>query len=87
MQPKAPDISVVIPALNERENLELLLPLLNDVILSLNLEFEIIIADGGSLDGSAEFARQAGAHVVTQSERGYGGLYWPVSPLQKRLTW
>ena len=73
MQPKAPDISVVIPALNERENLELLLPLLNEVILSLNLESEIIIADGGSLDGSAEFARQAGALVVTQSERGYGG--------------
>lgn len=73
MQPKAPDISVVIPALNERENLELLLPLLNEVLRSLNLESEIIIADGGSLDGSAEFARQSGALVVTQSERGYGG--------------
>jgi dolichol-phosphate mannosyltransferase len=73
MLTKAPDISVVIPALNDRENIELLLPLLHEVILSLNLEAEIIIADGGSLDGSPEFARQSGALVVTQSERGYGG--------------
>lgn len=68
-----PDISIVIPALNERENLELLLPLLSEVIASLNIKSEIIIADGGSLDGSREFAQLAGALVVTQAERGYGG--------------
>lgn len=73
MQLNDRDISVVIPALNERENLELLLPLLNEVIASLHIKSEIIIADGGSLDGSREFAQQAGALVVTQSERGYGG--------------
>lgn len=68
-----PDISVVIPALNERENLELLLPLLAEVLASLQLHAEVIVADGGSTDGSQEFADQAGARVVTQSERGYGG--------------
>ena len=73
MPPKVPDISIVIPALNERENLELLLPLLREVIHSLNLDSETIIADGGSLDGSPEYARQMNARVVTQSERGYGG--------------
>ncbi len=70
---KLPDISVVIPAWNERENLEILLPLLRAVIDELGLSSEIIVADGGSVDGSREFARQSGAEVVTQSERGYGG--------------
>lgn len=73
MQTKVPEISVVIPALNERENLELLLPLLSEVIGSLKLEAEIIIADGGSVDGTPDLAKQYGATVVTQSERGYGG--------------
>jgi dolichol-phosphate mannosyltransferase len=73
MQPNCPDISVVIPALNERNNLELLLPTLRDVIASLNLTSEIIIVDGGSIDGSREIAEDAGALVVNQSERGYGG--------------
>ena len=73
MQQKLPDISIVIPAWNERENLEILLPLLRAVIDELGLSSEIIVADGGSVDGSREFARQSGAEVVTQSERGYGG--------------
>lgn len=73
MQLKLPDISIVIPALNERENLELLLPLLNEVVAALDLNSEIIIADGGSRDGTEEFATQQGAQVVIQSERGYGG--------------
>ncbi|MGI8919171.1 MAG: glycosyltransferase [Pyrinomonadaceae bacterium] len=73
MATNVPDISIVIPALNERENLELLLPLLSEVVSTLNLKSEIIIADGGSADGTAEFAEQQGAQVVLQSERGYGG--------------
>lgn len=73
MPNNVPDISIVIPALNERENLELLLPLLSEVVAALNLKSEIIIADGGSGDGTAEFAERQGAQVVTQSERGYGG--------------
>lgn len=73
MPNNVPDISIVIPALNERENLELLLPLLSEVVATLNLKSEIIIADGGSADGTAAFAEQEGAQVVLQSERGYGG--------------
>ena len=73
MPPKVPDISIVIPVLNERDNLELLFPLLREVILSLNLDSEIIIADGGSYDGSQELARELGASVVMQTKPGYGG--------------
>jgi dolichol-phosphate mannosyltransferase len=68
-----PDISVVIPAWNERENLAILLPSLQRELQQLGLNAEIIISDGGSIDGSQEFAREAGAQVVSQTERGYGG--------------
>jgi dolichol-phosphate mannosyltransferase len=73
MQAKSCDISVVIPALNERENLELLLPSLWSVTERLGLVAEIIVVDGGSVDGSITAAERLGASVVTQRERGYGG--------------
>ncbi len=73
MKPELPDISVVIPVLNERENLERLLPLLKDVLDEMGLTAEIIVADGSSLDGSREIAEQYGASVVRQQERGFGG--------------
>ena len=70
---RVPDIALVIPVLNERENLKPLIASLREVTQALNLDAEIIIADGGSKDGSQEIARKLGARVVTQSERGYGG--------------
>lgn len=69
----SPDITVVIPALNERENLELLLPLIQEAIAQLQLSAEIFVVDGGSHDGSQLFAQKLGASVVEQTERGYGG--------------
>jgi glycosyltransferase involved in cell wall biosynthesis len=70
---KPADISVVIPVLNERENLEPLFKSLSEVTNGLGLTAQIIVADGGSNDGSRELAKQAGADVVEQTERGYGG--------------
>jgi len=67
------DVSVVIPAWNERENLELLLPALREIITALGLRAQIIVADGGSVDGTDQVAPRWGAEVVIQSERGYGG--------------
>ena len=51
-----PDVADVIPAWNERENIELLLPALKDLIADLGLTAEIVVADGGSRDGTAEAA-------------------------------
>src|SRR5205823_12366198 len=68
-----PQIAVVIPALNERENLALLLPALREVLEDLGVTSEIVVADGGSTDGSREVAARRGARVVVQTERGYGG--------------
>lgn len=64
---------MVVPALNERENLELLLPALHDTFSRLGVRAEVIVVDGGSRDGTAEAARTQGATVVQQQERGYGG--------------
>src|SRR5690606_13438685 len=50
----APAISVVVPVFNERENLDLLYQELKATLTSLNLEFEILFVDDGSMDGSRE---------------------------------
>jgi dolichol-phosphate mannosyltransferase len=73
MQTESPDIAVVIPVLNEQENLELLLPSLRQVIDELGLAAEILVVDGGSTDGSQRVAEQQGARVIPQQERGFGG--------------
>jgi dolichol-phosphate mannosyltransferase len=67
------DLAIVIPAWNERENLELLLPALREVIVGLGLRAEIVVIDGGSHDGTHEVAERRGARVGLQEERGYGG--------------
>ena len=69
----APDLAIVIPALNERDNLELLLPAVKEVLGELNVTAEILVADGGSRDGTREAAERREARVVIQQERGYGG--------------
>src|SRR5437870_8389371 len=52
--------------------LELLLPALKEMIVDLGLTAEVIVADGGSRDGTAEAAQRRGARVVVQKEPGYG---------------
>lgn len=58
--------AVIIPALNE----ELAI---GRVIREIpNMASKIIVVDNGSTDGTAERAREAGAHVVYGGKRGYG---------------
>ncbi len=68
-----PSFSVVIPALNEAENLRSLLPLIKDVVSDLNIVAEIIVVDGGSADETRSIVPALGGRVVDQTERGYGG--------------
>jgi dolichol-phosphate mannosyltransferase len=68
-----PALSIVILAINERENLELLLPALWDVLGSIGISAEVIVVDGGSDDGTREAAEGRGARVLRQTEPGYGG--------------
>src|SRR5207249_164545 len=68
-----PELTIIIPALNEQENLELLLPSLQQVVAELRVPAETIVVDGGSRDRTAAVADAAGARVVNQIEPGYGG--------------
>jgi dolichol-phosphate mannosyltransferase len=66
------DVTVVIPAWNESDNLDLLLPALKELFAELRLRVQIVVADGGSTDGTPEAAARWGARVVPQAEPGYG---------------
>ncbi len=63
----APTLSIIIPTLDEEVGLALLLADLS----ALATKHEVIVADGGSADGTLDVARTAGAHVVC-AERGRG---------------
>jgi glycosyltransferase involved in cell wall biosynthesis len=66
-------LSIVILALNEAPNLRRLLPALHPVAEKLTEQYEVIVVDGGSMDGTPDVARELGARVVPQTEPGYGG--------------
>jgi glycosyltransferase involved in cell wall biosynthesis len=51
------DISVIIPVLNERENLQELYDRLTETLSALNRAYEIVFVDDGSFDGTAELCR------------------------------
>ncbi|HEY3827723.1 MAG TPA: glycosyltransferase family 2 protein [Solirubrobacteraceae bacterium] len=76
-QPSEPTclISVVIPCLNEVENIEQCVTMALQAIELAGIEGEVIVADNGSEDGSAEVAELAAARVIHQPVRGYGSAY------------
>ena len=61
-------VSVVIPAMNEAENLRVVLPQIPDWI------YEVILVDGNSTDGTPDVAREIrpDIRIVGQQERGKG---------------
>jgi glycosyltransferase involved in cell wall biosynthesis len=71
----APLLSVVIPCLNEAENIELCVSAAFAAMDRSGIYGEVVVSDNGSLDGSAAFARDAGARVVSEPSRGYGNAY------------
>ncbi|HUN78398.1 MAG TPA: glycosyltransferase family 2 protein [Solirubrobacteraceae bacterium] len=74
-EPAALLVSVVIPCLNEAENIEQCVLAARGAIARLHGAGEVVVADNGSEDGSAELAEGAGARVVRESRRGYGSAY------------
>jgi hypothetical protein len=68
-------LSVIIPCLNEAENIELCVKAAWGAIELAGIAGEVIVADNGSEDGSAELAETAGARVVHEPRRGYGSAY------------
>ena len=67
------ELAVVVPCLNEGENLRVLLPRIDTVVREMGIHAETIVVDGGSRDGTPEIARQLGARVILSKYAGYGG--------------
>jgi glycosyltransferase involved in cell wall biosynthesis len=68
-------VSVVIPCLNEAENIERCVQQARDAMAAAQMPGEVIVVDNASTDNSGELAAAAGARVVLEPERGYGSAY------------
>lgn len=68
-------LSVVIPCLDEADSIGLVVAKAIETMERAGIAGEVIVADNGSTDGSAELAERAGARVVHESRRGYGSAY------------
>ncbi|MGX6446749.1 glycosyltransferase family 2 protein [Patulibacter sp. S7RM1-6] len=68
-------VSVVIPCLNEEENIVAVVTQAREAIRDAGITGEVVVADNNSTDRSAELADGAGARVVHVPTRGYGAAY------------
>ena len=68
-------VSVVIPCLNEAENIEECVKTAREVLEKEGIEGEVLVVDNASEDDSAALAAAAGARVVSEPRRGYGSAY------------
>ncbi|ERT00685.1 dolichol-phosphate mannosyltransferase [Sporothrix schenckii 1099-18] len=70
--------SVILPTFNERQNLPVVAWLLNRTFTQENIDWELIIVDDGSPDGTQEVAKQLvkvyAPHVVLKTRTGKLGL-------------
>lgn len=71
-QPEAPELSIVLPCLNEARTLGRCIAKAQEAIARHHLNAEIIVADNGSSDGSDDIARRLGARLVRVKRKGYG---------------
>ncbi|HEX4483912.1 MAG TPA: glycosyltransferase family 2 protein [Solirubrobacteraceae bacterium] len=70
-----PLVSVVIPCLNEAENIEECVTAALDAMRRMDVAGEVVVADNNSEDDSALIAERAGARVIVEQRRGYGSAY------------
>ena len=62
--------SIIIPTLNEEKRLPKLLNQLNDKALRNRYQYEIIISDGGSSDGTLEIAQNSADRIIMKQDHG-----------------
>jgi glycosyltransferase involved in cell wall biosynthesis len=70
-----PLVSVVIPCLNEAQNIEHCVLAARAALERMDVPGEVVVADNDSEDDSAMLAERAGARVVLERRRGYGSAY------------
>ena len=69
---KNPELSVVMPCLNEAETLDICIKKAKSFFEANHITGEIVIADNGSTDGSIAIAESLNAKVVHAAQKGYG---------------
>jgi glycosyltransferase involved in cell wall biosynthesis len=70
-----PLVSVVIPCLNEAENIEQCVEAALAALREMDVPGEVVVADNNSEDDSTRLAERAGARVIVERRRGYGSAY------------
>jgi glycosyltransferase involved in cell wall biosynthesis len=70
----SPDISVILPALNEETTIGICIGKIQQVFRSMGIRGEVIVSDS-STDATAEIAQSMGAIIVHPEHRGYGYAY------------
>ncbi|MEA2302273.1 MAG: hypothetical protein QOD61_2672 [Solirubrobacteraceae bacterium] len=70
-----PLVSVVIPCLDEEENIEECVAAATAAMAEAGIRGEVVVVDNASTDRSAELAERAGARVISETRRGYGSAY------------
>jgi glycosyltransferase involved in cell wall biosynthesis len=68
----SPEVSVVMPCLNEAETLGTCIEKAQRALREHKIAGEIIVADNGSTDGSQFVAERMGARVIRVEAKGYG---------------
>ena len=66
------DLTILMPCLNEEENIAYCIDQAQSYLLSRILSGEILVVDNDSTDNSAAIAASHGATVITEHRRGYG---------------
>lgn len=67
------DLAIVLPCLNEADNLRGLLPRIRETLSHIPAASAIYVVDGGSRDATVAVAHELGAEVLQQRGSGYGG--------------
>src|SRR5437868_15457469 len=66
------ELTILMPCLNEAATVARCIAKARSFLARSGVEGEVVVADNGSTDGSAEIATQAGARAIKVAERGYG---------------
>ncbi|MFO3796048.1 MAG: glycosyltransferase family 2 protein, partial [Anaerolineales bacterium] len=72
MTEKVVEVSIVIPCLNEENSIGVVVEKAWRALGEMGVQGEVVVADNGSTDRSAEIARSLGARVVDVPVKGYG---------------
>ncbi|HUY28742.1 MAG TPA: glycosyltransferase [Candidatus Binataceae bacterium] len=67
------DLTVLIPSLNEADNLRVLVPRIRSILDRERISYEVLIVDGRSTDDTAEVCKTVGARMVQERRKGYAG--------------